>query len=160
MRSVYNASMETLAHYLLRDLDDTHAFARRLVHALRQPAVIAMTGDLGSGKTTLVQAMAQALAIDDFLPSPTFTLVNEYTTPTGSLIHSDLYRLHDEVEIRNLGLEDYFSEPKTVTIVEWADRAPSLFPVSTLWLRLYLRHDNVRLASIMTTDTAFWETFE
>ncbi len=151
--------MVLFTHCLLRDLNDTHRFAHRLIKSLTLPAVVAMTGDLGSGKTTLSQAIASVLGIEEFLPSPTFTLVNEYPTSSGYLIHSDLYRLHDESEIQNLGLKDYFAEPQTITIVEWADRAPALFPESTLWLRLYLRPDDVRVVSIMTTHEAFWKAF-
>lgn len=152
---MYNAGMDLFTHCLLYDLNDTEKFAERLVESLTLPAVIAMTGDLGSGKTTLTQAIARALAVDDFLPSPTFTLVNEYRTSSGLFIHSDLYRLHDTVEIQNVGLTDYSVEPNTLTIVEWADRAPALFPESTVWLRLYLRPDDVRVVSLVTQNKTF-----
>jgi tRNA threonylcarbamoyladenosine biosynthesis protein TsaE len=151
--------MVVFTHCLLGDLDDTSNFARRLVAALPDPSIIAMTGDLGSGKTTLTQAIARALGVEELLPSPTFTLINEYITSSGQLVHSDLYRLEDTTEIRDLGLDDYFRTPHTITIVEWADRAPTLFPDSTIWIRLYLRSDDVRVASITTKNKAFWETF-
>lgn len=105
---------------------DTHTLARHLLKQLSGRVVLALSGDLGSGKTCFVQGLAAALGIDRPVTSPTFTLVHEYKG-TRPLVHVDLYRLHDSLEALMLGLEEYF-ENDGITAVEWAERAEDLFP--------------------------------
>ena len=97
-------------------------FARRILKRL--PAVVGLTGGLGSGKTTFVQGMATGLRLEPrhYVNSPTFTLVNEY----GNLIHVDLYRIEREEEIPDLGLEEYLL-PERILVIEWAEKIPSSF---------------------------------
>ncbi|MBN1784080.1 MAG: tRNA (adenosine(37)-N6)-threonylcarbamoyltransferase complex ATPase subunit type 1 TsaE [Alphaproteobacteria bacterium] len=84
------------------------------------PAIFALNGDLGAGKTTFVRGFIQALCGNIAVPSPTFTLMQEYETPKGTLLHVDLYRIHDLSEIQELGLEEYFD--KAIIFIEWPDR--------------------------------------
>lgn len=84
--------------------------------------VIALTGDLGAGKTQLVKGIARGIGVTDRVHSPTFTLINEYGGGRLPLSHLDLYRLETREQIVGAGLEEYFDCPKGVVVVEWAER--------------------------------------
>lgn len=149
-----------LVQYVLRDVDDNKTVAGDLRVALSLPAVVALTGDLGYGKTTLAQYLAREYGITDFLASPTFTLINEFPFDDNKLfVHADLYRLKDETDIRHTGLEDYFTQDGTMTVVEWADRLPHFFPQNTIWLNFTLKHDH-RIVTITADNPHFWHQLE
>lgn len=115
-----------------RSVGDTHKLARHLLRQVPGPMVLALHGDLGSGKTCFVQGLAAALGIDRPVTSPTFTLVHEYQG-TRPLVHVDLYRLRDSLDALMLGMEEYF-ESGGVVAVEWADRAEDIFPAEAIHL--------------------------
>ncbi|MBI2067373.1 MAG: tRNA (adenosine(37)-N6)-threonylcarbamoyltransferase complex ATPase subunit type 1 TsaE [Deltaproteobacteria bacterium] len=98
--------------------EETKKIAVQFVRELSLGNVIGLKGDLGSGKTTFVQGMAQGLGIDDrhYVNSPTFTLVNVY----GPLVHVDLYRIESPIELASLGLEDYLGSH--IVVIEWAEK--------------------------------------
>ncbi|MGE3769411.1 MAG: tRNA (adenosine(37)-N6)-threonylcarbamoyltransferase complex ATPase subunit type 1 TsaE [Bdellovibrionales bacterium] len=105
----------------LPDLQATTALAEKLAAQLRIGDVLLLQGDLGAGKTTLARALIQSLAPDvEEVPSPTFTLVQQYDTPRGPLYHYDLYRLKHPDEIFELGFEDSVAEG--IVLVEWPER--------------------------------------
>jgi len=106
--------------------DDTRSLAARMAALLGPRAVLALHGDLGSGKTCFVQGLAVGLGIKMHVTSPTFTLIREYRG-TRPLFHVDLYRIEEAEHAEGVGLEDYF-EADGITAVEWADRAEGLFP--------------------------------
>ncbi len=99
------------------------ALAARLPHG----GVVALTGDLGAGKTAFVQGIARALGIARAVTSPTFTLVGDYTGPGGRLIHMDLYRLTGPDDLLAVGFSDYL-ESGAIVAIEWAERAGDLLP--------------------------------
>ena len=116
---------------------DTQVFATRLAPLVRPGDVVALAGDLGTGKTTFARGFINALFVihglpPEDVPSPTFTLVQEYPLPDFTLYHIDLYRIEAELEILELGLEDAFAEG--VCLVEWPDRLGSLLPANRLEL--------------------------
>lgn len=104
------------------DADDTFQLGRRIGAACRRPVVIALSGDLGSGKTTLVQGLAKGLGVPAGyrVTSPSYTLVNEYPGRIG-LAHADLYRLAGETALEDIGLEELLSGA-AVLAVEWPER--------------------------------------
>lgn len=106
----------------------TRRLAARLAALLEPPAVLALEGPLGSGKTTFVQGLVAALPGGAGLrvQSPTFALARTYVT-TPSVHHLDLYRLDDEESARDLGLLDMAADEGAITCVEWPERAPSLY---------------------------------
>lgn len=104
--------------------EQTEQFAARFASGLNGGEVISFSGDLGSGKTTFIRGLAKGLGADPrSVSSPSYTLVNIYEGDTR-LVHVDLYRLGEESEIVELGLEDLFSVD-TVVAVEWGERLPS-----------------------------------
>jgi tRNA threonylcarbamoyladenosine biosynthesis protein TsaE len=119
----------------LADAAATQAFGARLAPLARPGDVITLAGDLGTGKTTFARGFINALLAarglpPEDIPSPTFTLVQEYQLPEFTLYHIDLYRIEAESEVLELGLEDAFSEG--VSLVEWPDRLGSLLPADRL----------------------------
>jgi tRNA threonylcarbamoyladenosine biosynthesis protein TsaE len=89
---------------------------------LRPPTVITLAGDLGAGKTTLVQAICRGYGVEQPVTSPTFALVHEYRAPRSSVFHLDLYRLDGPAQLANIGWEDILSA-NAVVLIEWPDRA-------------------------------------
>src|SRR4051794_32622526 len=109
----------------LPDEAATHRFARFLAGELKPGDIVALSGDLGAGKTTLARAIIRALAGDETLevPSPTFTLIQSYDTSRGPVVHADLYRVNDPEELRELGFEE--ASEAGIVLVEWPERAGS-----------------------------------
>ena len=119
---------------------------------LAQPGdLILLHGDLGAGKTTLAQGIAQGLGVADYVQSPTFTLVAEYEgrTPDGRpilLYHLDLYRLAGDDDLDSFGFADYLAPTDAITVVEWPERAAHRLPAAYLFVRLeHLEADQRRL---------------
>ena len=111
----------------LGSLGDTQQFAYDLLEHLPPGALLVLAGPLGAGKTTLVQALALALGSGAQVSSPTYTLVHEYPTPAGVLVHIDAYRLGDADALFELGLEDYLERAR-LTAVEWGEGLLTTFP--------------------------------
>ena len=110
--------------------EETCQLAERLLAQLPSRAVLALHGELGSGKTCFVQGLAQALGIGRAVTSPTFTLVHEYQG-ARPLVHVDLYRIRSVQDAETLGLEDYFDADGIVAI-EWAERVGGMLPPHTI----------------------------
>ena len=110
----------------LNNLEETEKFGLFLGENLRPGDVVCLNGDLGAGKTTLTKSIAKGLGIDDYVTSPTFTIVNEYYGKID-LYHIDTYRLDDMVDVDYLGFDEYFYSDG-VTIVEWAEKIRDALP--------------------------------
>lgn len=104
---------------------ETEELGARLAGVLHGGNVVAMFGDLGSGKTALVRGMARGMGLQARVTSPTFTIVNEYLGPVD-LIHFDMYRLHSSDELFDIGWEDYLSRG-AVCAVEWSENVEDAF---------------------------------
>ncbi|EFA69512.1 bifunctional alanine racemase/tRNA (adenosine(37)-N6)-threonylcarbamoyltransferase complex ATPase subunit type 1 TsaE [Cylindrospermopsis raciborskii] len=137
----------------LQDAKATREFGINLAKTLKLGTVILLQGDLGAGKTTLVQAIGEGLGISDPIVSPTFTLINEYTGGILPLYHLDLYRLEPQ-DVANLYLENYWEGIDTtpgIVAIEWPERMPYL-PHSYLKLILTYEKDNSRYVEIISSD--------
>lgn len=126
----------TMLELITRSAEQTEALGSGLAAMLPQGAVVALYGDLATGKTCLTRGMATHYAGADRVHSPTFTLVNEYVGQE-TLYHLDLYRLRSESELLTIGYEDIV-ENAGACIIEWADRAPHLLPARRL--DVFLEH--------------------
>ena len=121
----------------LAGLGATAALARALAERARPGDVYGLRGELGVGKTTLARFFVGALAGPETeVPSPTFTLVQTYESPAGTIWHFDLYRLESPEDAYELGIEDAFADG--ISLIEWPDRLGPLLPADTL--DLWLRH--------------------
>ena len=111
-----------------------HALARRLGEALPPEATLALSGDLGVGKTTFVQGLAEAFGIHERVTSPTFTLYNLHRG-SRTLVHLDAYRLESPEQVEDLLLEDFLVAPYCLAI-EWPERIAGWLPADTFRLAL------------------------
>ena len=124
------------------DETTTRAIGAALAGVLDPGDVVGLNGDLGAGKTRLVQGAAAALGVEDPVLSPTFMLVREYDGDPP-VHHVDAYRLSGPLELEDLGLEDVLA-PDAVVFVEWADRVAAALPESWLELVLHIGDDDGR----------------
>ncbi|WP_333695527.1 tRNA (adenosine(37)-N6)-threonylcarbamoyltransferase complex ATPase subunit type 1 TsaE [Flavobacterium sp.] len=106
--------------------------------------VILFHGQMGAGKTTFIKALAKKLGVINPTSSPTFSLVNEYETPNGLVYHFDMYRLKNESEAFDFGIEDYFYSGHWC-FVEWAENIPNLIPESRSVIRIEIAEDGKRI---------------
>lgn len=114
---------------------DTREFGKELAQKLKPGDVVALIGDLGTGKTTLTKSIAEGLGITEMITSPTFTIVQEYTEGRLPLYHFDVYRLNDLEEMFELGYEEYFFG-QGVCVVEWADQIMEIIPEDAVVIRI------------------------
>ena len=105
----------------LPDLAAMQAYGKRIAHVLRPGDVVALSGTLGAGKTTLARAIIAASGHRGEVPSPTFTILETYDDLSVPLVHADFYRLDDPREVEELGLDDY--REGAALLAEWPDRA-------------------------------------
>ena len=103
--------------------EETIALGRELASLLTPPKLVVLRGDLGAGKTTLVKGIAEGFeaASQEDVTSPTFTLIHEYSGPSATLYHIDLYRVDTQRELETLGLDDLMSE-HSVLLIEWGEK--------------------------------------
>jgi tRNA threonylcarbamoyladenosine biosynthesis protein TsaE len=114
-----------------RSPEETRALGFELSRQLEPGDLLAFKGDLGTGKTCMIQGICQGLEVADWVNSPTFILINEYVGKKSGqevfIYHFDLYRLQTQAELEDLGAEDYFYG-QGICLVEWAERAGDLLP--------------------------------
>lgn len=115
----------------LESLSDTRAFAADLLPRIPRGGLLLLDGPLGAGKTALVTALAGLLGSDAAVSSPTYTLIHEYPTPEGVLIHIDAYRLEGPEALIDLGLDDYLERARLVA-VEWGEPLRASYPEALL----------------------------
>jgi len=121
--------------FISRSADKTRRIGSRLGEILKRADVIGLTGDLGAGKTTLVQGIVRGWGSSDLVTSPTFVLVNHYRLPDGTVLsHLDAYRLKNALEAEDLDLEAMLSEGPL--LVEWADQIMEALPGEHLLIHM------------------------
>lgn len=104
-----------------QSVDDTYYLARKFAQSISKGNVIALIGNLGTGKTTFTKGLAKALGILENVGSPTFKLVSEYVGTDSVLYHIDAYRLEGSKDFLNIGGEEYLTTEYGITVIEWAD---------------------------------------
>ncbi len=128
-------------------LKEVKELAENLAKSLEGGEVLALYGDLGSGKTTFTQFLAKALGVEKRIPSPTFVVMRKYDKMKlegVSLHHYDLYRLDNLDEIKDLGIEDDFKDQKTICVIEWPERAEEILPKDRINLKFKVVSENER----------------
>ncbi len=139
---------EVRLNLISRSPEETRELGAQLASLVQPGDVLALSGDLGTGKTTLIQGLARGLGITQPVTSPTFILINEYRS-SPPLYHVDCYRLEDApAEAQAIGLEELLSGDG-VCVIEWADRLRELLPAERLeirfrWVDARVRHIEIR----------------
>ncbi|MEO7319937.1 MAG: tRNA (adenosine(37)-N6)-threonylcarbamoyltransferase complex ATPase subunit type 1 TsaE [Chthoniobacteraceae bacterium] len=132
-----------MATTILRTSEETIAFGHALAGKLEAGDVIALSGELGAGKTHLVKGLAAGLGTECAVTSPTFTLIHEYRGGRLPLFHADWYRIDDEQDLMKIGMDDYLAE-EGVVVVEWADKFPKALSARTRWIEFRFLEDGSR----------------
>ena len=112
----------------LENENSTVKFGEIIADTIPQGIIIALTGELGSGKTTLSQSIIKNIMKIQDVSSPTFNIVNEYRDKNQTIYHFDFYRLEDESELFGIGFDDYLSDKKSIMLIEWADKFLDILP--------------------------------
>ena len=125
----------------------SEAASKLLEHASDHP-VLAFRGEMGAGKTTFIHALCKEMGVEDNVSSPTFSIINQYLTGNGQTVyHLDLFRVADENEAINSGIEDCLYSGNTC-MVEWPEKMPAIFPEGTLYITLSVLDTNTRKLQI------------
>lgn len=131
---------------LIFDLHELSTAAKSFWKQYPGRRVFAFRGQMGAGKTTFITALCRELGVSSVISSPTFSIINEYDSSSGPVYHIDLYRLKDDSEAMQAGVEEVLYSGN-ICLVEWPDRAQSIFPEDTLWLEIELVDRNKRKLS-------------
>lgn len=126
-------------------LSEIHAAARAFVDDMGDRRLFAFYGPMGAGKTTFIRAVCEALGTTDVVTSPTFAIVNEYSTPSGRPIyHFDFYRIRHLAEVYDIGYEDYFYGSDGICLMEWPELIEPLLPPETVRVTIAVQPDGSR----------------
>lgn len=125
--------------------EETLALAEQFAQKLKKGDVLRLEGDLGAGKTTFVKGLARGLGIQDEsgIKSPTFVIMHIYQGRLP-LYHFDLYRLEGALDMESIGLDEFLGDPNAISCVEWADKAPDIFPSGSYRIRMKSVSENER----------------
>ncbi|MEZ4792873.1 MAG: tRNA (adenosine(37)-N6)-threonylcarbamoyltransferase complex ATPase subunit type 1 TsaE [Gelidibacter sp.] len=129
-------------------IDQIEAIAADVLHVLNTKAIL-LIGEMGVGKTTFVKALVKVLGGKDEVSSPTFSIVNDYELPNDRMYHFDLYRIKDEGEALQFGIEDYLSSGHWI-VMEWPEKIPNLLPEHVDTIELILNKDHSRTLKLNT----------
>lgn len=121
-----------------------------LIKGFKNSLLINLIGNLGAGKTTFVRGLIQELGFDEFVKSPTFTIVESYESDNLKVFHFDLYRIEDDKELQAIGVEDYLTEENAITLVEWPEKSKRYFNNPDYIIELnHCDNDEKRLINII-----------
>lgn len=126
-------------------LSKAETAAKKIATQIKGGEIIALIGELGSGKTTFTKALGKALGIKRNISSPTFVMMQEFEVPAKKsvarpklyLYHLDLYRTKNFTEVKSLGITQWWGHPETITVIEWADKILSSLPKNAIVIYLY-----------------------
>ena len=133
-----------MATFISNTPAETEEIGQRLEEEIGVGSILALKGDLGSGKTVFVKGLVAGLASGANVTSPTFTIVHEYRGGRMPVYHFDFFRLEDRQSIARLGLDDYFFGDG-VSVIEWADRFRELIPRQARWILFETKSETQRV---------------
>jgi len=132
-----------VATFISNSPAETEAIGRRFAEDVGVGSILALQGELGSGKTLFTKGFAAGVGSNATVSSPTFTIVHEYRDGRLPLYHFDFFRVEDRQSLARLGLDDYFFGDG-VSVIEWADRFPEFVPNQARWIRFEIKSENQR----------------
>ncbi|MAC95583.1 MAG: tRNA (adenosine(37)-N6)-threonylcarbamoyltransferase complex ATPase subunit type 1 TsaE [Flavobacteriales bacterium] len=122
-----------------QQLEDLPRIVQEILALKGKEQILAFSGEMGAGKTTLISAICNALKVQDAISSPTYSLVNEYLRENGEKVyHFDFYRIDSEEEAMDMGVEDYF-ESGALCLVEWPEKIENLLPENYIHVKISLQ---------------------
>ena len=140
---------------VLSSLDETKKLAEKIASFLTEennfPISIHLSGDLGTGKTTLVKEVLIYLGIENFINSPTFTLIEPYEIDDLKIFHIDLYRVEKISELSAIGLEEYLQEANSINFIEWPEKGSGFLKEPDIAILLNHQGENTRKCEVQTS---------
>ncbi len=136
---------------VLQTEEDTRALAREIAAQLHGGEVIALNGDLGAGKTTFTQYLAQELGVTQHVNSPTFVIMKQYHAhkpPIHTLVHVDAYRLSSAEELQHAGVDQHLGQSHAIVVIEWADKVREALAGCTLVQLNFILEKGVRKVTV------------
>jgi tRNA threonylcarbamoyladenosine biosynthesis protein TsaE len=139
---MFKLEVGELMEFITRDENETYELGVKLGEMLLPGTVLSLNGDLGAGKTHFTKGIAVGLGIDEYITSPSFTIMNEYE---GRLLlyHFDVYRIEDIEEMYEIGFDEYLYG-EGVCVVEWGDIVKDMLPRATITINILRLEDNIR----------------
>jgi tRNA threonylcarbamoyladenosine biosynthesis protein TsaE len=131
----------------VKDLGELKEVAQQVVKTFSDDRIFLFYGNMGAGKTTFINELCLALGVTEHTSSPTFSIVNEYSIPQGSIYHFDFYRLKNEMEALDMGYEEYFYSGD-YCFVEWSEKIPNLIPLHYVKIAIEVLENQHRLITI------------
>jgi len=156
-----------MRNILSKNLKDTQKiaanFLKNLIPLKNKATVLALKGDLGSGKTAFVKCIAKELGIKEIVTSPTFVIIKNYSlqgrtlkrrstfhaSRFTNLVHVDAYRLESAKELKSLGWDEIIANPENLIAIEWAERVKSIIPKSAIWIEFEYIDERTRMIRIV-----------
>ena len=138
--------------------EQMHEFGLKLAYQLPSGSVVALLGDLGAGKTTLVRSVAKGLGIEEVVQSPTFNIMKLYLKGNRPLIHIDAYRLADINT--DIGLDEYIGYETGITMIEWTQFIENLLPSNTLYIEICITGETSRHLKVYSQDSNLLEVIK
>ena len=132
-----------MATFISNSPVETEAIGKQFAEEIGIGSILALRGDLGSGKTVFVKGLVAGLGSRAAVTSPTFTILHEYRGGRLPVYHFDFFRLEERQSIMRLGLDDYFFGDG-VSVIEWAERFPELIPQQARWISFEIKSENQR----------------
>lgn len=137
--------------FVTNSFKETQKLGRDFAKILKKGDIVYLYGDLGSGKTTFVQGLAEGLEIKQRIISPTFIIVRSYKLGVGSFYHIDLYRIESERDLEGLGIEEIINNKNNIVVIEWAEKLKSYLPQKRIDVKFFYKSDKVRKITFSLT---------
>ncbi len=136
---------------MIYKIEDLSSIAAQVIAAAKDYRIWIFEGEMGAGKTTLIREVCKALGVEGHIQSPTFSIVNEYqTNDSETIFHFDFYRLKNETEALDFGVEEYF-DSGNICLLEWAEKVESLLPEKCFNIKITLTDSSARNLEFSTT---------
>ena len=137
--------------YITKSKDETENLAKKIAFSAKKGDIFALSGDLGSGKTTFTKGFARGLGIDEEITSPTFVVFKQYDTgkeACGSLVHVDCYRLENSADAESIGLLEIMERGNSIILIEWPEKIMEVIPENAKFLNFEYIDENTRKITI------------
>ena len=132
--------MET---FISHNTEETKELAKKIANQLCAGKVVLLYGTLGAGKTTFTKALIKELGFDGVVTSPTFSIYNVYQAKMP-VYHFDMYRIEDEGEATEIGIDEIFEDKNAISIVEWPEKVEQMLPEDAMKIKIYIIDENTR----------------